>query len=126
MKIAIIIVRVLLAAMFLFASVPFFLNITMGPMPKMSAEQTTFMTGLTVSKYLLPLIKGTELVSGILLLINRTAALGTIVIFPVTLNIFLYHAFLGPEQLPMVGAMLLCNLFLIYAYREKYLPILSR
>lgn len=126
MKIVVIIVRVLLGGMFLFASIPFFLKISMGEMPKMTADQTTFMAGVMATKYLMPLIKGTELVAGLLLLIGRTAPLAAIIIFPVTLNIFLYHAFLGPKELPMVGAMLLFNLFLFYAYRQKYLPMVSK
>jgi len=125
MKIAVIIVRVLLAAMYLFASVSYFLNI-MPKAPEMTAAQTSFMTGLMASVYLFPLIKITELVGGILLLIGRTAPLGALIIFPVTLNIFLYHAFLGPKDLPMVAVMLLFNLFLFYAYRAKYLPIVSK
>ncbi|RLJ80295.1 DoxX family membrane protein [Pedobacter alluvionis] len=125
MKIAVIIVRVLLAAMYLFASVSYFLNL-MPKAPEMTAAQTSFMTGLMASVYLFPLIKITELVGGILLLIGRTAPLAALVIFPVTLNIFLYHAFLGPKDLPMVGVMLIFNLFLFYAYRAKYLPIVSK
>ncbi|MDQ0966999.1 putative oxidoreductase [Flavobacterium sp. W4I14] len=125
MKIAVIIVRVLLAAMYLFASVSYFLNI-MPKAPEMTAAQTSFMTGMMASVYLFPLIKITELVGGILLLIGRTAPLGALIIFPVTLNIFLYHAFLGPKDLPMVAVMLLFNLFLLYAYRAKYLPIVSK
>ncbi|MBE5321934.1 DoxX family membrane protein [Pedobacter sp. MR2016-19] len=125
MKIAVIIVRVLLAAMYLFASVSYFLNL-MPKAPEMTAAQTSFMTGVMASVYLFPLIKITELVGGILLLIGRTAPLAALVIFPVTLNIFLYHAFLGPKDLPMVGVMLIFNLFLFYAYRAKYLPIVSR
>jgi len=125
MKIAVIIVRVLLAAMYLFASVSYFLNL-MPKAPEMTAAQTSFMTGLMASVYLFPLIKITELVSGILLLIGRTAPLAALIIFPVTLNIFLYHAFLGPKDLPMVAVMLLFNLFLFYAYRAKYLPIVSK
>jgi len=125
MKIAVIIVRVLLAAMYLFASVSYFLNL-MPKAPEMTAAQTSFMTGVMASVYLFPLIKITELVGGILLLIGRTAPLAALVIFPVTLNIFLYHAFLGPKDLPMVGVMLIFNLFLFYAYRAKYLPIVSK
>ncbi|MGM9479475.1 DoxX family protein [Pedobacter sp. GSP4] len=125
MKIAVIIVRVLLAAMYLFASVSYFLNL-MPKAPEMTAAQTTFMTGLMASVYLFPLIKITELIGGALLLIGRTAPLATLIILPVTVNIFLYHAFLGPKDLPMVGVMLLFNLFLIYAYRAKYLPIVSK
>jgi len=125
MKIAIIIVRVLLGLMYLFASVVYFINYT-PEAPKLSADQTTFMAGVMASVYLMPLIKVTELVSAILLLIGRTAPLGAIVIFPVTLNIFLYHAFLGPQQLPMVAVMLIFNIFLLFAYHKKYLPIISK
>lgn len=125
MKIAVIVVRVLLAAMYLFASVSFFLHL-MPKAPEMTAAQTTFMSGVMASIYLMPLIKVTELVGGVLLLINRTAPLAALIIFPVTLNIFLYHAFLGPKDLPLVGAMLIFNLFLFYAYRAKYMPIVSK
>ncbi|MFD2288093.1 DoxX family membrane protein [Pedobacter petrophilus] len=126
MKIAIIIIRVLLGGMYLFASIPYFLKIMPTEMPPMTADQTTFMAGLTASVYLMPLIKATELVSGILLLIGRTAPLGALIIFPVTLNIFLYHAFLGPKQLPMVAVMLIFNVLLFFAYRQKYLPLVSK
>lgn len=126
MKIAIIIIRVLLGGMYIFASVPVLFNIQMGEMPKMTADQTTFMTGIMVTKYLFPLIKVTELIAGLMLLIGRTAPLAAIIIFPVTLNIFLYHAFLGPKDLPVVATMLIFNLFLFYAYRQKYLPIISK
>jgi len=124
MKIATIIVRVLLGAMYLFASVSYFLKY-MPEKPVMSPEQMTFMAGVSASVYLMPLIKVTELICGILLLIGRTAPLAALVIFPVTLNIFFYHLYLGPQQLPMVAVMLIFNLFLFYAYRKRYLPIVS-
>lgn len=125
MKIAVIIIRVLLGAMYLFASVSYFLKL-MPESPQMSADQTTFMAGVMVTGYLMTLIKITELVGGILLIFGRTAPLAAIILFPVTLNIFLYHAYLGPKELPMVAVMLLFNLFLFFAYRHKYLPIVSK
>lgn len=125
MKIVNIIVRVLLGAMYVFGAVSFFLHLGPKEMPKMTAEQTTFMAGLNVS-YLFTLIKATELIAGLLLLINRKAALGAIVAFPVTLNIFLYHAALAPEQMIIATLMLIFNLYLFYAYRSKYLPIVSK
>lgn len=125
MKIAVIIIRVLLGAMYLFASISYFVKY-MPEGQKMTAVQTTFMAGVMASVYLMPLIKVTELVSGLLLLIGRTAPLAALIIFPVTLNIFLYHLFLGPKELPMVAVMLIFNLFLFYAYRQKYLPIISK
>jgi putative oxidoreductase len=126
MKIAIIIIRVLLGALYLFASVTYFLNL-MPKAPEMTAAQTSFMTGIMASVYLFPLIKITELVCGVMLLIGRTAPLASIIIFPVTLNIFLCNAFLAqPKDIPMGTVMLLFNLFLLYAYRAKYLPIVSK
>ena len=125
MKIAVIIIRVLLGAMYLFASVSYFLKL-MPEGQQMSADQTTFMAGVMVTGYLMPLIKITELIGGTLLIFGRTAPLAAIIVFPVTLNIFLYHAYLGPKELPMVSVMLLFNLFLFFAYRAKYLPIISK
>ncbi|MFC4210173.1 DoxX family membrane protein [Pedobacter lithocola] len=125
MKIAVIIIRVLLGAMYLFASISYFAKYMPEP-PEMSAEQTTFMAGVAASVYLMPLVKITELIAGALLLIGRTAPLAALIIFPITLNIFLYHSFLGPKELPIVAVMLIFNLFLFYAYRQKYLPILSK
>jgi len=124
MKITTIIIRVLLAAMYLFASVSYFIHY-MPKTPVMTDAQKTFMAGVMASVYLMPLIKVTELVSGILLLIGRTAPLAAVIIFPVTLNIFFYHLYLAPKDLPMVGVMLLFNLFLFYSYRKKYMPIVS-
>lgn len=125
MKIAIVIIRVLLGLMYLFASVVYFIKYV-PEAPQLSADQITFMAGVTASVYLMPLIKVTELVCSVLLLIGRTAPLAAIIIFPVTINIFFYHAFLGPKQLPMVAVMLIFNLFLLFAYHKKYLPIISK
>jgi putative oxidoreductase len=126
MKIAIIIIRVLLGALYLFASVSYFLNL-MPKAPEMTAAQTSFMTGVMASVYLFPLIKITELLCGVMLLIGRTAPLASIIIFPITLNIFLYGVFLAqPKDIPMGAVMLLFNLVLLYVYRAKYLPIVSK
>lgn len=94
--------------------------------PQMTAAQSTFMAGVTASIYLMPLIKLTELCCGVLLLFGRTAPLAALIIFPVTLNIFLYHLYLGPKELPLVAVMLIFNLFLFFVYRHKYLPIISK
>lgn len=123
MKIAVIIVRVLLGALFVFGAVVYFLHLPM-KQPEMSADQKTFMAGVMASVYLFPLIKITELVCGLALIIGRFVPLAVVVIFPVTLNILLYHAFLGPAELPMAVVLLLANLFLAYAYRKNYTSML--
>jgi hypothetical protein len=64
-------------------------------------------------------------VSGLFLVINKYSAFFVLFIFPVTLNVFLYHAFLIPSGLTIAGPMIVLNLFLGYAYRKYYTPMFT-
>jgi putative oxidoreductase len=124
MKIAVIIVRIVMGLLFLMASLIFFFKIEV-PQPVLTGNVKIFMEGILASGYLLPLIKVTELLCAIAFLSGRFVALATVVIFPVTLNIFLDHLFLAPEGLPLAIFLLVGNLFLAYVYRKNYEPLLS-
>lgn len=125
MKITIIIVRVLLGALFVFSAVVVLFNIPM-QQPKLGEAATSFMTGLAATGYFMKLLKITELVCGLLLIVNRWAPLATVMLFPISLNIFFFHAFLTePKEIPMSVVILLANLFLAYAYRKNYSGLLS-
>jgi len=117
-----IVVRTLLAAMFLFASLAYFLKM---PQPAPTGNIKVFMEGLTAVVYLMPLLKSIELICGICLLVGRFVPLVTIVLFPILINIICFHAFLEPAQLPLVILLLAFDLFLAYYYRDRYKPILS-
>ncbi len=123
MKIAVIVVRVLMGLMFLFSSVSFFLKLF--PVPEMAGNMKTFNEGIMASGYLMNLIKITELLCGLALLIGRYVPLATVVIFPVTLNILCVHLFIAPEGLGVAIPLMLCNLFLAYAYRDHYRGLLA-
>lgn len=126
MKIAIIVVRVLLGALFVFSAVVVLFNIKMGEMPKLGPEATAFMTGLMATGYFMKLLKITELVCGILLIVNRWAPLATVMLFPISLNIIFYHVYLTEaKDVPMSVFVLLANLFLAYAYRKNYAGLLA-
>jgi putative oxidoreductase len=123
MKIAVIIVRVLMGLLFLFASVTYFLNL-MTP-PEMTGNIKTFNEGLYASGYLFTLLKLTELICGIAFVIGLYVPLATVVIAPVIVNIFFVHLFLAPEGLPVPIFLVLANSFLAYAYWDKYKPLLE-
>src|SRR5690349_15176617 len=112
MKAAVITVRIILGALFLFSSVAYFLNLI--PPGEMSQGAQQFFTGMVASKYLLPVVKVIELLVGVALLAGRFVPLATVVIFPITINIVLFHAFLAPEGLIVPIVLLLGNLFLAY------------
>jgi len=48
--------------------------------------------------YLMPLLKVTELLCGLAFISGRFVPLATVVIFPITLNILLFHTFLAPGR----------------------------
>ena len=124
MRIATIIVRILLGLMFLFASITYFFFMPTPPaMP--DGPMKTFNEGLTASGYMMNLVKSLELICGLAFVTGFFVPLANLVILPVSVNIFLVHAFLGPEQLPIAAGVLLANLFLIYAYRSHYTGVFA-
>jgi putative oxidoreductase len=118
MKIAVIILRSLLGLIFFGFGLAFFLHLLPNTVPPGAAGE--FDKGLFASGYFFYFLKAVETICGLLLLVNKYTALILVMIFPVTLNIFLFHAFLEPQGLPIALPMLLINLFLGYAYRKYY------
>ncbi|RKR83864.1 hypothetical protein BDD43_4079 [Mucilaginibacter gracilis] len=117
MKIAYIIVRSLLGALLLFASVSYFFHLMKEPVP--SADVKTYMTGISLV-HIMSIVKAIELVCGLLFVIGRYNTLAAVVIFPILINIALFNAYLGPSNLPMSIALILADLFVAYYYRNNY------
>jgi uncharacterized membrane protein YphA (DoxX/SURF4 family) len=118
MKIALIIVRSLMGALFLFGSITFLFKIITPP--EQVGAMKVFNDGLTASVYLMPTVKIIELICGILFLLGRFVPLATILISPIIVNIFFVHVFLAPEGLPIAIVLILANSFIAYNHRESY------
>lgn len=121
MKIAVVIVRVLMGLLFLFSTVVFFFKLY--PKPELLGALKLFNDGIEASGYLMPTVKIVELICAILLIVGRFVPLATVVIFPITFNILLYHLFLFPAGIPVALFLFLGNLFLAYTYRKSYEPL---
>jgi hypothetical protein len=72
-----------------------------------------------------PLIKGTEVIVGALLLTNRFVPLALVLLAPVIVNIVLFHAFLAPEGIAMAIVLVALQLFLAWTHRRAYRPLLA-
>lgn len=118
MKIASIIVRILMGLMFAFASIAFFFKLVSAPEPAGSVK--IFNDGIAASIYLMPTVKVFELLCAIAFLSGRFVPLATVIIFPITLNILLFHAFLEPSGLLIAMLLMIGNLFLAFYYRKNY------
>lgn len=125
MKIAAVIVRLLLGAMYLFASITFFFFMDPASMPKMEGDLLKANEGFAATGYLFPLVKTLELLCGLSLVTGFFVPLSAVVILPVTVNIFLYHAFLTPtaDKIAIPALMLLANIFILIHKRNHYKAI---
>lgn len=114
MRIAIIIVRLLLGGMMLFASISYFFNLDPAQ-PTPTGDLATLMAGFVASKYIFPVAKVIELIAGLMIVSGKFLRVGVIILLPISINIFLIHAVVSKTDIPMAAAILLANIFLIYA-----------
>lgn len=94
----------------------------LGAIPEGAAA---FGGALLQTGYMLPLVKGTELLGGALLLANRFVALALVLLAPVIVNIVLFHAWLAPADSAVAGLVLALELYLAWVYRRAYSSMLA-
>jgi peptidoglycan biosynthesis protein MviN/MurJ (putative lipid II flippase) len=115
--------RVLLGVIFFVLGLNGFLRFL--PAPPEPERAGAFLGALVGTGYMIQLIKGTEVVAGVLLLANRFVPLALTVLAPVVVNIILFHVFLAPAALPIPLLALALGLFLAYQYRGVFRPVLA-
>jgi putative oxidoreductase len=122
------IARILLGFVFFASGIAGLLNLAPPP-ADLPDNMKTFMAGMTASIYFLPLLKVTETVCGLLLLIGMYVPLALIVLAPVILNIFLVHVFMAPSGVPLAVVLGALEVYLaVFAspYREVIRPLFRR
>jgi len=94
------------------------------PTPPLPEGAGAFLGALAATGYMFPLIKGTELVAGLLLLGGRFVPLALLLLAPVLVNIVAFHAFLAPAgtALPLVLAAL--TLYQAWVHRDAFRAVL--
>ena len=117
------IARILLGLVFFVFGLDGFFHFIPQPTEPPSEPALSFAMGLLKSGYMFPLIKGTEVVVGALLLSNRFVALALVVIAPVIINIFAFHAFLAPSGIVIAAALVVLAAYLAWAHRSAYRPL---
>lgn len=95
------------------------------PMPEPPPPELAVFQGFMASIYLMPLIAIVEVIAGVLFILNRYVALGLLIITPIAVNIVLFHAFLGPEGLPMGVFLLIAIVFLFFFHKEKFQGVIA-
>ena len=117
--------RVALGLVFFGCGLTWFLNLVPPPSEPMSDGAMALAGGFMKAGYMFPLIKGIEVVAGLLLLSNRFVALALAILAPLVVNIVAFHAFLAPSGLGMALFVLALEIGLAWAYRSTYRPMLA-
>ena len=102
-----------------------FFNFIPQPSTPLPENALTFATALAKSGYMMQLIGGTQLAVGVLLVTNRFVPLALALFAPFMVNSVAFHLFLEPSGLPMVGVFAALELYLAWAYRQAFRPMLA-
>jgi len=123
MRVARLIARILLGLIFTVFGLNGFLHFL--PMPPMSGPPADFFGALFHTGYMIPLIFTAQVLGGVLLLAGLFVPFALLILAPVIVNIFLFHAFLAPSGLPMALIVIILELFLAWTYRGTFAPLFS-
>lgn len=114
--------RILLGLIYFVFGLNFFLNFI--PNDAQHGQVAgNFLGGLFGTGYFFPFMKTVEVILGAFLLIRLFVPLSLVVLAPITINIFLFHAFLEPATVGMSAVMLVLNFTLLWAYRDYFKPL---
>ena len=121
MKILTIIARLLLGLGFaVFGSNAFLNFIPMPPIPQTLAGD---FTRVFMNSGYATVIGALQLISGVLLLIGRFVPLALTILGGIVFNIIVFHALMAPEGFPPALVVTVLELFLVWRYREAFMPL---
>ena len=119
MKIAVLVVRVLLGAMFCFFGANLIFHfITMPPQPP--SDAATY--GKILAEHgVMRFVGSLMLVAGVLLLVGRFVPIALVILGPILVTILIFHLMLGEPAGVGAGAVAtVMEVFLIYGYRRSF------
>ena len=123
MKILTIIARILLGLMFVVFGSNAFLQFI--PMPELQQNLAGDFSRVFIASRYAHVVGALQVIGGLLLLIGRFVPLGLTILGAIIVNILIFHTLMAPEGFPpgLVAAAL--ELFLVWRYREAFMPLLK-
>jgi uncharacterized membrane protein YphA (DoxX/SURF4 family) len=118
------IARILMGLAFTVFGLNGFLNFIPQPKTPMPEGAAAFAGAMMKTGYLFQLVAGTQLLVGVLLLVNRFVPLALVLIMPVLVNIIAFHIFLQPSGIVPGSILMALELYLAWAYRAYYRSVL--
>ncbi len=121
MKKVALIARVLLGLVFFASGLAYFFTTP----PTMDGAMADFFKGMMATGYFFYLLKGTEILCGLLLISGFFVPLSLVVLAPIILNIFLVHAFMMRDGLPLAIVIGGVEVYLAF-FSAEYSPTIKK
>jgi len=122
MNTAIVTARILLGSVFVVFGLNGFLHfLPQSPVPEAAGA---FFGALAATGYMLPLVFGTQLIGGGLVLAGMIP-LGVAILAPVIVHIVFFHLFLAPASIGLAVVVTVLALFLAWAHRDAYAALFA-
>jgi hypothetical protein len=117
------IARILLALILLFFGLNGFLQFM--PPPRDMPQDLMKVTGALMQAGYLQVVSGTQVLVGLLLLINRFVPLALALFAPIIVGIITFHIRMAPSTIAPGIVVLILELYLAWAYRDAFRPMLK-
>lgn len=95
------------------------------PQPPVNEAGGAFLGALAATGYMFPLMKGIEVLAGVLLLSNRAAPFALVLLAPIVVNIAAFHLLLQPG-IGMALLVVAMQTGLAYTYRTSFSALFHR
>jgi uncharacterized membrane protein YphA (DoxX/SURF4 family) len=119
------IARILMGLAFLIFGLNGFLQFIPQPKDAMPEGAAAFAKALMQTGYMMQLVAGTQVLVGVLLLLNRFVPLALALIAPIIVGIITFHIFLAPSTIGPGIVVLVLELYLAWSYRHAFRPMLA-
>jgi hypothetical protein len=102
-----------------------FIHFIPEPKTPMAKAVTDLMGAMMATGYMFPLVFGTQLLGGVLLLLNIFVPLGLVLLMPVLVHILAFHIWLQPAGIGPGAVLMAFELYLAWCYRKCFYPMLA-
>ncbi|MCH7568733.1 MAG: hypothetical protein IIA87_04905 [Nanoarchaeota archaeon] len=91
--------------------------------PEFNEAGSAFLGALFATGFIFPIMGTIWILAGLMFLFNKCSALAAIIIFPVSLNILLFHLLLDFTGALMGILVFILNIYLFYVHWNSYKPM---
>lgn len=95
------------------------------PNPTLTPEAEEFMGAMAKAGYMLPIAGVVQILAGTSFLTNKFVPLMAVILFPIMLNAFLFHAVLDPAGIGGAAVVTTLNVVLLFANKPAYNEMLK-